>query len=191
MRKVISLMHLSLDGFAAGPNGEMDWISYGEEEQNYVNSILDTADTVLFGRTTYQMMENFWPTVPTHPVFSKSKYHIEHARWINHTPKIVFSRSLERVEWMNTRLVRDDIAQEIAKMKQQPGKNIVMIGSPGLAHTLMQLDLIDEYRMNVNPVVIGSGIPFFKVDNKRIRLKLAEVNPFHSGVVGLAYQLAK
>lgn len=191
MRKIILLMHVSLDGFVTGPNGEMDWIIHTEEEQNYVTDLLNTVDTVLFGRVTYQMMESFWPTVPSHPVLSKSKYHAEHAVWIEKTEKIVFSKTLDKVEWSNSRLVKEHIAEEVAKMKQQPGKNIVMIASSGLAQTFMQLGLIDEYRINVNPIVVGGGRPLFKNIKDRIDLKLAEAKTFRSGVVGLVYGIRR
>lgn len=102
--------------------------------------------------------------------------------------KIVFSKSLEKVEWNNTRLIRDNIAEEISKLKHQPGKNLVIFGSPGLAQTFMQLDLIDEYRLTVNPVVLGSGKPLFRDIKDRTNLKLLETKPFNSGVVGLHYE---
>ncbi|NOU97474.1 dihydrofolate reductase [Paenibacillus sp. LMG 31456] len=187
MRKIILLMHVSLDGFVTGPNGEMDWIIHTEEEQNYVTDLLNTVDTGLFGRVTYQMMESFWPTVPAHPVWSKSNYHAKHAVWIEKTEKIVFSKTLEKVDWNNSRLVKEHIAEEIAKMKQQPGKNIVMIASPSLAQTFMQLGLIDEYRINVNPIVVGGGKPLFKNIKDRIDLTLVEAKTFSSGVVELVY----
>jgi dihydrofolate reductase len=188
MRKVIILMHVSRDGFVAGPNGEMDWITMNEEEQNNASEILSTVDTVLFGRVTYQMMEHFWPTVPTHPALSKSKYHMDHSLWIEDTAKIVFSTTLDKTVWNNSRLVKDKIAEEVLSLKRQPGKNMIVIGSPGLVHTLMQHGLIDEYRINVNPVIIGSGIPLFEDINDRIRLKLIKSNTFNSGVVGLHYE---
>ena len=187
MRKIILLMHVSLDGFVSGPNGEIDWIIHTEEEQNYVTDFLNTVDTVLFGRVTYQMMECFWPTVHAHPVWSKSKYHAEHALWIEKTEKIVFSKTLEKVDWNNSRLVKEHIAEEIAKMKQQSGKNIVMIASTNLVQTFMQLGLIDEYRINVNPIVIWGGKPLFKNIKDRIDLKLVETKTFSSGVVELVY----
>ncbi|WP_018759211.1 dihydrofolate reductase family protein [Paenibacillus terrigena] len=187
MRKIILLMHVSLDGFVTEPNGEIDWIIHTEEEQNYVTDLLNTVDTVLFGRVTYQMMESFWPTVPVHPVWSKSKYHAEHAVWIEKTEKIVFSKTLEKVDWNNSRLVKEHIPEEIEKMKQQPGKNIVVIASPSIAQTFMQLCLIDEYRINVNPIVVGGGKPLFKNIKDRIDLKLVETKTFSSGVVGLVY----
>jgi dihydrofolate reductase len=185
MRNVISLMHVSLDGFVAGPNGEMDWIRFDDELVDEVADLTATADTALFGRVTYQMMEGHWPTAAESP--TASKHDIDHARWVNNAPKIVFSRTLENVAWKNSRIVRDNIPEEITRLKQQPGKNLLMIGSTNTAHTFMQLGLIDEYRLNVNPVVLGKGIPLFAEIQDPINLQLLNAKTYASGVVGLHY----
>ena len=186
MRKVVLFMHLTLDGFAAGPNGELDWISYEEAFEKYAEGVVRIVGAPLYGRVTYQMMESYWPTVLTNP--SSTKHDIDHAHWIENISKIVFSKSLKKVEWNNTRLIKDNIGEEISKLKQQPGKDLVIFGSPGLAQTFMQLDLIDEYRLTVNPVVLGSGKPLFKDIKDRSNLKLVETKTFNSGVVGLHYE---
>ena len=186
MRKVILLMHVSLDGFVAGPNGEMDWIRTDDGIWEYVDHLTANADTNLFGRVTYQMMESYWPTAAEQP--TATKHDIDHARWVNSVSKVVFSKSLEKVEWKHSRLVKENVAEEITKLKQQPGKNLIIIGSPGFASTLMNLGLIDEYWLNVNPVVLGSGNPLFKGLKDRINLKLVSTKTFSSGVVGLCYQ---
>jgi len=188
MRKLISLMNISLDGFTAGPNGELEWAVVDEELMADVAALLSTVDTALYGRVTYQMMENYWPTVPTNPASTKDE--LQHAHWVENVHKIVFSRTLETVEWNNTRLVKEDIAEEIARLKQQPGKNLMIFGSPSITHTFTQLGLIDEYRIYVDPVVLGSGIPLFKDIKDRIHLKLLEAKTFHAGVVGLLYRKA-
>lgn len=179
-------MHISLDGFAAGPNGELDWISYDEELEKYAEEVVRTVGAPLYGRVTYQMMESYWPTVLTNP--AATRHEIEHARWVENIPKIVFSKTLEKVEWNNTTLIKDNIAAEITKLKQQPGKDLVIFGSPGLAHTLMRLDLIDEYRLTVNPVILGSGMPVFKDLKDRGELKLLNTKTFGSGVIALHYE---
>jgi len=185
MRKVVLLEHVSLDGFVAGPNGEMDWIRVDDEELwDYVSGLTTEADTALFGRVTYQMMEGYWPTAADNP--SATSHDIDHSRWVNNATKLVFSRTLEEVGWANARLVKGNIAEEITGLKQQPGKNLLMIGSPSLAHTFMQLGLIDEYRINVNPAVLGNGMPLFK--DVRLELELLASKTFNSGVVGLHYQ---
>src|ERR1700752_722404 len=126
MRNVVLFMHVSLDGFAAGPNGELDWISYDEELEKYAEGIVSTVGVALYGRVTYWMMESYWPSVPANP--ASTEHDIDHAHWIENIPKIVFSKTLEKVEWNNTRLIKDNIAEEIQKLKQQPGKDLVIFG---------------------------------------------------------------
>jgi dihydrofolate reductase len=186
MRNVISLMHVSLDGFVAGPNGEMDWIAIDEEMYSDVADLVSTVDTALYGRVTYHGMESYWPTVPANPASTKEER--RHAHWVENVQKIVFSTTLESVGWNNTRLVKANVAEEIARLKQQPGKNLMIFGSPTLTHTFIQLGLIDEYRITVNPVVLGSGIPLFKDVREQIALKLLASKTFRSGVVGLHYR---
>jgi dihydrofolate reductase len=189
MRKVVLFMHLSLDGYAAGPNGELDWIPHDEELQGYAKDIGSTVGSPIYGCTTFQMMESYWPTVPADP--ASSKQDIDHANWYINVSKIVFSKSLEKVESNNTILINDNIAEEIAKLKQLPGKDLVIFGSPGLAQTFIQLDLIDEYQLTVSPVVLGSGIRLFADNLDKINLKLLSSRTFHSGLIALHYQSVK
>lgn len=186
MRNVIAFMHVSLDGFAAGPDGEMDFFAIDEEIYKDVADLTNTVDTALYGRTTYTMMESYWPTVPANP--SSTKEELDHAHWVENVQKIVFSTTLEQVGWNNTRLVKGNIAEEVARLKQQPGTNMMIFGSPRLTHTFIRLGLIDEYRINVNPVVLGRGIPLFKDITEQIPLKLLTAKTFRSGVVGLHYR---
>lgn len=186
MRKVVLFMHISLDGFAAGPNGELDWISYDEELEKYAEDIVSTVGSPLYGRVTYQMMKSYWPTVLNDP--SATKHDMDHARWLEDVEKIVFSKTLEKTEWNNTRVIKDNIAEEASKLKQQPGKDLVIFGSPGLARNFLQLGLIDEYRLTVNPVILGSGKPLFKDVEDTISLKIVKTQSFNSGVVALHYE---
>jgi dihydrofolate reductase len=189
MRKVIALIHLSLDGFAAGPNDELDWIAYDDELEKYAHSMHAIADAVIWGRRTYQGMASYWLTVPGDPASTPAAF--EHARWLDSATKIVVSRTLDRIEWnhaKNTVLIRDNIAEEINKIKQQPGKDIWFIGSTMLAQTLMQLDLIDEYRININPTVLGRGKALFAGVTRKFPMKLLETRTFSSGVVALRYE---
>jgi dihydrofolate reductase len=179
-------MHVSLDGFVAGPHGEMDWIRFDGQLVDDVAELTDTADTALFGRVTYEMMAGYWPTAADSP--DATKHDIDHARWVNNAPKLVVSRTLESVDWQHSRIVRDDFPAEIARLKQQPGKNLLMIGSTKTAQTFMQLGLIDEYRLNVNPVVLGSGSPLFADTKQQINLQLVSAKMYASGVVGLHYR---
>ncbi len=188
MRKLVLFMHLSLDGFAAGPHGELDWVSYDEELEKHAEDIVSTVGSPLYGRVTYQMMEGYWPTVLQDT--AATKHDLDHARWVEDVEKIVFSETLEKVEWNNTRLIKDNIAEEVLKLKQQPGKDLVIFGSPGLARSLMQLGLIDAYRLTINPVILGSGIPLFADVEDKINLKLVNSRTFRSGVVALHYETA-
>jgi len=182
-------MHVSLDGFVAGPNGEMDWVHMDDEIFDDAIELESTKDAAIYGRTTYQMMESYWPTVLENPSSTKNELH--HAQWVEDIPKLVFSKTLEEVKWNNTRLICDKVAEEIKKLKYQPGKNMMIFGSPGLTHSFMQMDLIDEYRVNINPVILGSGTPLFKNLKERIKLTLINEKKFMSGVSGLHYRVSK
>jgi dihydrofolate reductase len=189
MRKVIAMIHLSLDGFAAGPNDELEWISYDSELEQYAHSMHDLTDAVIWGRNTYQGMAGYWLTVAGNAGSSAAE--LEHAKFLENSTKIVVSRTLDRVEWGNTTntvLIKDNIAEEINKIKQQPGKDIWFLGSRMLAQTFMQLDLIDEYRININPTVLGKGKPLFEGVTRNFPLKLLEAKIFKSGVVGMRYE---
>jgi dihydrofolate reductase len=189
MRKIISLIHVSLDGFAAGLNGELDWIAYNDEIEQYAHAMHDVTDAVIWGRNTYQIMAGYWLTVPGNPDSTPAERN--HARWLEEATKIVVSRTLDSVEWNNARntvLIKDNITEEINRIKQQPGKDIWFLGSPGLLRTFMQLDLIDEYRFNVNPVILGSGQSLFDDVNTKLSLKLLEARPFKTGSVVLRYE---
>ncbi|HEU4783161.1 MAG TPA: dihydrofolate reductase family protein [Ktedonobacterales bacterium] len=189
MRKVISMIHLSLDGLAAGPNDELDWISYDDELEQYAHSMHAIADAVIWGRRTYEGMAGYWLTVPSNPESTPAER--EHARFLEDSTKIVVSRTLDRVAWgdaQNTVLIRDNIADEINTIKQQPGKDIWFLGSVALAQTFMQLDLIDEYRININPTVLGQGKPLFANVTRTFPLKLLESRTLKSGVVALRYE---
>ncbi|AVR00287.1 dihydrofolate reductase [Oceanobacillus iheyensis] len=188
MRKLVLFLHASLDGFVEGPNGEMDigWVSYDSDLEKHAKEILSTADTVIWGRGTYQMMHSYWPSVPSNP--SASQHERNHAEWIEKTAKIVFSTTLDKVEWNNSRLVKENVEEEIKNLKQQPGNDMVILGSPRFAHYLMQHDLIDEYKITVSPVLIGSGLPLFQDLEEKINLKLIKNKTFDSGAIGLVYR---
>ena len=186
MRKVILSISVTLDGFFEGPNKELDWHIVDEEAKEYAKDLLSNVDTLLFGRVTYQLMADYWPSAATNPSTSKSD--LEIADKMNNLPKIVFSKTLQQVEWNNSRLVKENIAEEISKMKQQPGKDMVIFGSGSIVSTFMQHGLIDEYRIIVNPIVLGNGKPLFKGINDKQNLKLLKTEVLGSGVVILYYQ---
>jgi dihydrofolate reductase len=180
MRKIIVSNLASLDGFFEGPNKELDWFMVDEEFFEYARDLLRSVDTLLFGRLTYEHMAKHWPYAPVDEIADK----------MNNLPKIVFSKTLDKVEWNNSRLVKNNIGEEVSKLKQQPGKDMVIFGSADLASYLLRLGLIDEYRIILNPLLIGSGNPLFKGIKERIKLKLTGTRQFGSGVVVLYYQPA-
>jgi dihydrofolate reductase len=186
MRKIILLMHVSLDGFVAGLNGEMDWIRINDEMFETVGGLTTEADAALYGRVTYQMMDAYWPTAADQP--NASKHDIEHSEWYNRVEKLVISNSLKDSQRANTRFIGGDITAGIEEIKQQPGGSILMIGSPAAYHTLAAQNLVDEYWLFVNPVLLGTGIPLFKNIQSKVGLKLSETKTFSPGVIGLHYE---
>ena len=182
MGKVISFNMVTLDGFFAGPDGAIDWHHVDAEFNEFAIAQLDSAGGLLFGRVTYQLMASYWPTdmgMKDDPVVASK---------MNALPKIVFSKTLEKAEWNNTRLVKGNVAEEISRLKRQPGKDWFLFGSADLASTLTNYGLVDEYRVMVNPVVLGSGKPLFKGVKDKLDLKLASTKAFRSGNVLLSYQ---
>jgi dihydrofolate reductase len=180
-------MHVSLDGFVAGPRGEMDWIKLDDELWEYVESITNEADSAVYGEHTFKLMESYWPTAAERP--NATKHDIDHARWANAVEKIVFSNSITHSNWAGTRFLKGDPDEEMRKIKAQPGKNLLMLGSPTLAQEFMERSLIDEFRLNINPVVIGAGLPLF-ASGIYINLGLVAAKSFVSGVVALHYDLS-
>src|SRR5713226_139633 len=180
MRKLVWSNPVSLDGFVEGPNG-LDWVIADAELHEHAAEELRSADAMLFGRVTYQLLVDFWPAAAANPAYPE--FMIDFANAINdeRLEKIVFSKTLDRVDW-NARLVRDIVPEEIIKMKKQPGKDLVISGA-SLGSRFAQLGLIDEYELLVHPVVLGSGKPMFKGIQQRIDLKLAKTQTFQSGVV--------
>jgi dihydrofolate reductase len=185
MRKIILTMHVTLDGFVAGPNGEMDWIQIDDAIFDYAGKMTDEADTALYGRVTWQMMDSYWPTAGDQP--TASKHDIEHSRWYNGVAKVIISKTMQGSHLSNTKVISDHIEEEIKKLKAQAGKNIQIFGSPSASHALMQYNLIDEYWLFVNPVLLGQGIPLFGNITDKISLKLVESKAFESGVMVLHY----
>ena len=185
MRKLTLFMHVSLDGFTAGPNGEMNWIKINDELFDYAGYQTSRSDMGLYGRTTYGMMEAYWPTAGDSP--GASKHDKEHSEWYNRVEKVVVSTTMKDVSKPKLTVIADNVSERITALKQQDGAEITMFGSPGLAHTMMHDNLIDDYWLFVNPVLLGEGIPLFKNVSERINLKLLETKAFNCGVVCLHY----
>ena len=185
MRKIISFMHISLDGFVAGPNGEMNWIKVDEEIFDYVGKRISETDTALYGRKTYDMMQSYWPTAADKP--NASKHDIEHSQWYGKAHKIVLSKTMKDKNLPNTSIISDNLADELTKIKQQPGSEILLFGSPMTTHALMQQNLIDGYWLFVNPIILGQGIPLFKDVKEKTKLQLLNTKQFTGGVTELNY----
>ena len=185
MRKLIYSMGVSLDGYIAGPGGEFDWAAPDEELHRFHNEQTRELGAHLLGRRLYEEMV-YWETADEQP--SAPEHALEFARIWKALPKIVFSNTLDEVEG-NTRLARDGLAEEVARLKEQPGKDLA-VGGAGLASTLIELGLVDEYRLFVSPVVLGGGTPYFPALEERIDLELVETRTFGSRVVYVRYQRA-
>jgi dihydrofolate reductase len=185
MRKVIYSIGVSLDGFIAGPGGEIDWTVPDEELHRFHNEQTRELGAHFCGRRLYEVMV-YWETAHENP--SAAEHEIEFARLWQTLPKIVFSTTLTKVEG-NARLATDGVAEEVARLKQQRGKDLA-VGGAGLAYSFMKLGLIDEFRLFVSPVVLGGGTPYFPALDERIGLELVESRTFGSRVVYLRYRRA-
>jgi dihydrofolate reductase len=184
LRRVIYSMGVSLDGFIAGPDGSIG-LTVDEELHRFYNQQARETGLDVYGRRLYEVM-TYWDTAAEkHP--SSTEIELEFARIWKETPKLVFSRTLERVEMSNCRLAQDDVAEEIRRLKEQPGKDI-HIGGADLAATFIRLDLIDEYRPVVHPIVLGGGTPYLPPLDERLNLQLLETRTFGSGAVYLRYE---
>lgn len=183
MRKLIAAINMTLDGYCDHTAGIAD-----EELHTHYTELLRGAGAVIYGRTTYQLMEGFWPAVVENPTGNKSMD--EFAVAIEDVPKVVFSRTLEKVTWKNSRLAKGGVKEEVLALKQQPGKDI-FVGSPGLIVATMELGLVDEYQICVHPVLAGKGLPLFRNVNDRMVLKLLKTKPFSAGQITLYYEAAK
>lgn len=186
MRKLVLFMHVSLDGFVGGPNGEMDWINADEEMFGFAGDRTNESDTALYGRVTYNMMESYWPTAADQP--NATKHDIEHSNWYNSVEKVIVSRTLQGQQLKNTTIISNDLPGQITALKQRPGKDILIFGSPSTSHALMQETLIDDFWLFVNPVILGQGIPLFKDVKGPVKLTLASSKVFASGVVCMHYE---
>ena len=185
MRKLVLFAHISLDGFAGDIHGGLDFLSYNKELQQFADELIKTVGAPVYGKNTYLLMKGYWPAVLDNPEASQQE--LDHVRWLQEIPKIVFSTTLPSADWNNTTLLRGNVVEEVNRLKQQPGKNLVVFGSPGLAKSLMNLGLVDEYKLTLHPVILGEGISLFDGNTQRSNLKLLESKTLESGVVTLHY----
>lgn len=189
MRKVVSFMHLSLDGFVAGENGEMDWLLVDEEMFDFAGERTNQSDTAVYGRVTYELMDNYWPTAAEQP--NASKHDREHSQWYNNVEKVVISKTIKGKEIPNTTIISENLAGEILKLKNRAGKEIILFGSPTITHLLTEERLIDDYWLFVNPILLGKGIRLFKNLSDSLTLKLLTSKTLASGVICLHYEATK
>ena len=188
MRKLIASIFISLDGFMVGPNEDMSWVmdNFNDEMGVYASDLQNSMGVILFGRVTYEIMSKVWPfqTEESWPGADR----------MNNVPKMVFTKSLDKVEWGkwdNARLVRDILPEGIEKMKKLPGGNMVIYGSASIVRTFTQLGLIDEYQLLVHPVILGGGKLLFKDIPKSVSLNLINTTRYKNGVVLLCYEPAR
>ena len=178
MRKIFLFMMVSVDGYFEGTNHDLSWHNVDAEFNAFAYKQLDNSvDTILFGRKTYELMESFWPKPEGMEVDPNT------ARFMNETQKIVASHEAFNSDWNNTTIIHENVIAEIEKMKSQPGKDIVILGSNNLCIGLMEKGLVDEFRIMVNPVAIGTGSSLFVGLTQRIKMKLIKTREFKSGNV--------
>ncbi len=182
MRNIISLAHISLDGFMAGPDGDMSFIIFDDALRDHIYPLMATVDTAVYGRTTYQMMESYWPGM----LDANDPHARGHARWYRDVAKIVASRTLTESKH-NVRVVGDDIVGALRAEKAAPGGDIMIFASPTLVHTLAAAELVDEWRLTIQPVILGGGLPLFAHVEKRAKLELRSSQSFDSGVIAVRY----
>jgi dihydrofolate reductase len=184
MRKLIVFNLVTLDGYFSGQGGDISWHNVDEEFNKYAIEKVKAGNTLLFGRATYELMASFWPTpeaIKNDPIVAER---------MNSLPKIVFSRTLDKAEWNNTRIVKGDMLPEIRRMKQESGKDMTILGSGSIVSQLAPHGLIDEYQIMVNPVVLGKGETMFEGIQDKLALKLTKTRIFGNGNVLLHYEPA-
>ena len=188
MRRIVTTTWVTLDGFVAGPSGDMGWVGeiYDEAMGTYENELVNAVDALLLGRVTYESFAGSWPHVPDSPTASEGEK--EYARRLNAMEKVVVSTSLDHAEWNNSRLLREITPQAIEQLKAEPGGDLLIYGSASVVRALTGLGLIDEYQVLVHPVLVGGGKPLFGDLAEQMKLKLVSSKTHPSGVVLLTYQ---
>ena len=184
MRKVILDTIISLDGYYTSLKNEIDWFEFEKEEIDWSKEILRRVGTMLYGRVTYQEFSEFWPTASPSP----DGFDSEIIGQLNGLQKLVFSRTLQEAKWGPAALIRDDPVDVIERIKKEPGRDMVVVGSGTLVSALVRNDLVDEYRIRIRPIILGSGKPIFEDSKSRHKLKLVSAKSFSNGVVALHYE---
>lgn len=185
MANLIAFCHTTLDGYACGTGGELNWANVSDEIHADVNKQLERVGTVVYGRITYTMMAGYWPTVFEEA--NPSERDLNHARWVQEIPKLVISRTLESADWHHTTLIKDHISEAVLRQKAESAGDLMIFGSPHLVHLLADMDLIDEYLIYQNPVTLGAGVPLMP-PGKAMSLNLLDSKVFpDQGVIRLNY----
>lgn len=184
MPEVIAFCHTTLDGYACGPNGELNWANVADDIHADVTEQLGRVAGVIYGRVTYGMMAGYWPTVFEEP--NPSERDLHHARWVRDIPKLVISRSLDKADWNNTTLVHNHIPEAIEQQRASAGGDLMIFGSPKLVHLLCGMGLVDEFLIYQNPVTLGAGVPLMPPGQAQ-KLELRGSKAFQAGVVRLQY----
>jgi len=184
MRKLVVFNHVALDGYFVDQNGDMSWAHKKPDAEwdAFVSQNASGGGVLMFGRITYELMASYWPSphaLENFPVV---------AQGMNQMPKVVFSRTLDKASWNNTKLVKSGMAAEVRKMKEEPGENIVILGSGSIVSQLAQEGLIDDYQIVVNPIVLGKGRTMFDGVESKLNLKLTKTRAFGNGNVLLCYE---
>jgi dihydrofolate reductase len=186
MRKLFLQINMTVDGFIEDTNREIDWHFSDDEFEQFIVDTLQSIDGMVFGRVAFELLAQYWPTAAANPQVTAK--HVEMARLMNELPKYVVSTRLCRVEWRNSHIIGGDVAAAIRTLKEQPGKDIALFAGAGVVSTFMQLGLLDEYRLILNPIFLGSGTPLFKGGYEKHNLQLLRARSFASGVVVLYYR---
>jgi dihydrofolate reductase len=187
MRKIVLFLHLSLDGYSATKEGGLEWIPYNAAFEQYAEKIVASVGSALYGRNTFELMKGYWHPMINDP--SLSAHDRQHAEWIETIEKIVFSTTLTSEDWNNTKILSSNILEEVTKLKEQPGKDLVIFGSPTLATSLMELGLIDEFYFTISPVVLGEGKTFLRNIHEKVTLELLSSDTIEGGIITAHYRL--
>jgi dihydrofolate reductase len=185
MRKIIASEFVSADGYIVGPNEDMSWVmgNFNEEMGKYAGDLMESMDTVLLGRVTYQIMANAWPNMTEEQSPGADK--------MNHVQKVVLSKTLQQAPWgkyVPATIISDDVEQKIRELKQKPGKNIVIYGSAKAVQSLVRSGLVDEFQLLVHPVFLGDGKPLFQQMGGQVKLRLTRTETYRNGVNVLYYE---
>jgi dihydrofolate reductase len=185
MRSIKLLLHLSLDGFVAGPRGDLSYFSPSDDNLAFVNGLTADADAALFGRVSYTLLNDYWPFQYNNPKASIAE--VNYSNWYNIAQKIVVSNTLTNVQEENTIIIHDNIAAELLKIKQMPGKSILIFGSPTLSQALINSSLIDDYWLFIHPQLFGNGLPFTSNLQGKVNLQLVQSHQLPNGEVANLY----